>query len=194
MTTLKELTSENHKRAEESWFAKELLSGEIDPILYYVYIYNQSYNYDILEQKIPLEMLGVGSIARYDRIRADMEELEQEHGIKLKSTDILLRSTVDYTRHIMRLESINPRGMLAHLYVRHFGDMFGGAIVAKRTPGKGRMYEFEDKTDMIARVRALLELDMADEANTCFDFAIRLFGDLEEWWYEFSLENPRKSD
>ena len=194
MTTLKDLTSDNHKRAEESWFAKELLSGEIDTLLYYVYIYNQSYNYDILEQKIPLEMLGVEHIARYDRIRADMEELENEYNIKLKGSDILLKSTVDYTRHIMQLESVNPRGILAHLYVRHFGDMFGGAIVAKRTPGKGRMYEFENKTDMIARVRALLELDMADEANTCFDFAIRLFEDLEEWWYEFSLEHTGKSE
>ena len=56
----------------------------------------------------------------------------------------------------------------------------GGAIIKKYVPGKGRMYEFNDKEDLKLKVRALLHDDMADEANACFRFAIRLFGELDD--------------
>lgn len=186
--SLKNLTAANHERAEKSWFAAQLLSGNIDPKLYYTYLYNQSYNYDILEQKVPFEMLGLDGMNRYDRIRADMEELENLYDMNMNKRDLLFKSTIDYTRHIMQLETVNPRGILAHLYVRHFGDMFGGAIVAKRVPGSGKMYQFDYKPTLIARLRSLLDDDMGNEANVCFDFAIRLFDDLEQW-YEPSMEN-----
>jgi len=69
-------------------------------------------------------------------------------------------------------------GIISHLYVRHFGDMYGGAIIAKRVPGSGTMYQFENKEEMKQNVRLLLNDNMADEANKCFAFAIRLFEEL----------------
>lgn len=58
------------------------------------------------------------------------------------------------------------------------GDMFGGAMIKKVTPGPGNMYEFENKNELIQKLRSKLSLNMADEANTVFDFAIKLFEDL----------------
>lgn len=178
--SLKELTAQNHKRAEESWFANELLSGEIDPHLYYVYLFNQSFIYQALEELLPLQMLDIEDIERYNHIMGDLEELEQMFSF-YASSDYMMRSTIDYTKHILDLEKHNPRGLLAHLYVRHFGDMFGGAIISKKIPGQGRMYRFENRPELIKKVRALLDDNMSNEANRCFDFAIRLFEDLEEW-------------
>jgi heme oxygenase len=57
--------------------------------------------------------------------------------------------------------------------------MYGGAMIAKRIPGSGKMYQFENKQELIAMVREKLDDSLADEANKCFDFAIKLFEELE---------------
>jgi heme oxygenase len=69
--------------------------------------------------------------------------------------------------------------LLAHIYVRHFGDMYGGQMIAKRNPGSGKMYQFENVDELKEIVRSRLDDDMSDEANMCFQFAIRLFKELE---------------
>ena len=74
--------------------------------------------------------------------------------------------------------SINLSCILAHIYVRHFGDMYGGQMIAKRNPGSGSMYVFEDVEELKTTVRAKLNDDMADEANRCFEFAMQLFEEL----------------
>jgi hypothetical protein len=58
------------------------------------------------------------------------------------------------------------------------GDMFGGAMLKKIVPGEGTMYDFENKNDLIQKLRAKLDDSLADEANVVFDFAIKLFEDL----------------
>ena len=176
---LKELTWENHKSAERKKFAKTLLSGSIDPALYYKYLTNQFYSYVALEYKLPLSLLGLEEIRRSNLMRDDLQELEQTYGFVFDG-NLLTQSTQEYITYCEELYVNNPAGLIAHMYVRHFGDMYGGAIIKKCVPGKGRMYEFNDKEDLKLKVRALLHDDMADEANACFRFAIRLFGELDD--------------
>ena len=80
-----------------------------------------------------------------------------------------------YEKHLL---SLDKNGILAHLYVRHFGDMYGGQIIKKRNPGSGTMYDFENVEELKTQIREMLTDDMADEANRCFEFAIRLFEEL----------------
>lgn len=77
---LKELTWENHKSAERKKFAKTLMSGSIDPALYYKYLTNQFYSYVALEYKLPLSLLGLEDIRRANLMRDDLQELEQTYG------------------------------------------------------------------------------------------------------------------
>ena len=51
-------------------------------------------------------------------------------------------------------------------------------MIAKRVPGSGMLYKFDEKDLLKSKVRAILNDDMADEANICFEYAIRLFGEL----------------
>jgi heme oxygenase len=81
-----------------------------------------------------------------------------------------------YAGHVMALEEKDD--LLAHIYVRHFGDMYGGQMIKKRNPGSGKMYEFENVEELKTTVRAMLHDDMADEANLCFEFAMQLFEEL----------------
>jgi len=68
--------------------------------------------------------------------------------------------------------------LLAHIYVRHFGDMYGGQMIANRNPGSGKMYEFNNVEELKTTVRSMLHDNMADEANRCFEFAMELFEEL----------------
>jgi heme oxygenase len=79
----------------------------------------------------------------------------------------------------MLQESDNNHGLLAHMYVRHFGELHGGQMIKKKIPGNGLMYEFAGDTKyLIEEFRKLLDDDMAEEAKICFDFASQLFDEL----------------
>ena len=69
--------------------------------------------------------------------------------------------------------------LLAHIYVRHMGDMAGGQMIAKKVPGSGRFYKFKDKEALKIKLRERLNNNMASEAKVAFDFATDLFTELE---------------
>ena len=177
MSKLKELTWENHQKAERTEHARKLLKG-MTPQEYHRYIYNQYVQYAVLESKAKsLNVLdGIESISRAAKIKEDMSELELEHSIQ-RNVDLLCPVVSRYTGHVMDLDA---NGVLAHIYVRHFGDMYGGQMIAKRNPGSGKMYEFENVDELKIKVRSMLSDDMADEANRCFEFAMELFEELKD--------------
>lgn len=177
MSKLKELTWENHQKAERTKHARKLLTG-MSPEEYHKYIYNQFCLYSVLETKAnELNVLeGIEGIARAAAIRADMEELEQEYSIE-RDARLLCPVIAEYTQHVMSMTE--QQEVLAHIYVRHFGDMYGGQMIKKRNPGSGKMYEFDDVEQLKTEVRSRLSDSMADEANLCFEFAMQLFEELD---------------
>lgn len=177
---LKELTWENHKKAERKGFASELMSGKIAPQRYYQYLTNQLYSYNVLEaclRECGFPELYWG-VFRAEHIKADVQELEQKYGYVFDPSDIFY-STSEYVDRVDQLACKNDlNGLVAHMYVRHFGDMYGGAMIAKKVPGSGRYYQFENKEALKEGLRSLLSDSMAPEANVCFEFAIRLFEEM----------------
>jgi heme oxygenase len=105
-----------------------------------------------------------------------MEEIESEFDIQ-RNGDLLCQVVADYTEYVLHMRDKDE--FLAHIYVRHFGDMYGGQMIKKRNPGSGKMYEFNDVEQLKTTVRKMLHDDMADEANICFQFAMQLFEELE---------------
>jgi heme oxygenase len=185
---LKALTKEHHDNAERTEFADMLLSGNIPPRLYQQYLAAQLANYSALESAvtIPIEL---ESIFRSTQIEDDLIEIENMYDFD--EVEEPLKSVVEYQKHIDVLyEDENNTGLLAHLYVRHFGDAHGGQIIKKHVPGTGAMYEFDDRKALIAGVRELLDDDMADEAKICFEFAERMFFELIELYHD----NPEDYD
>lgn len=179
MSKLKDLTWENHQKAERTEHARKLLKG-MPPEEYYRYIYNQWVIYAVLENQAKQYgvLTGIESITRANAIHTDMIELEHEYGIK-RDANLLCQVVADYTDYVMHMQDRDE--FLAHIYVRHFGDMYGGQMICKRNPGSGKMYEFENVDELKTTVRAMLHDDMAEEANCCFEFAMQLF---EELGYE----------
>lgn len=168
---LRDLTRDKHNLAESSRFAKYLISGNITPSIYAQYLYNQYFCYWYLEKRATnLGVLdGIETIKRSHKILHDLIELNVDDEL------FKCKSTLDYCSYV---ENLNPEQLIAHIYVRHFGDMFGGAMIKKKIPGEGTMYDFENKQELIAAVRSKLTPEMASEANKVFDYAIRLFEEL----------------
>lgn len=169
--TLREAIAEKHDKAEKHRFVVLLLSGQLPTGAYAEYLFNQAMCYFALEQAADQHGLlnDIQGIRRSALIEQDANELGRN--AKVHS------STRDYIRYV---GTLSADLLWAHIYARHFADMYGGQMIKKVAPGSGRMYEFEDRPGLIAKVREKLSDDLADEANRVLDFAIRLFDEVAD--------------
>ena len=193
--SLKKLTDSIHKRAEQMPWAKHMLAGNMTNRQYGQYLYNQLQIYSALENRAAELRLFIDhpvleKIRRVMQITHDLRHYKYHTG--LESTTL---------RYIDYISTASLQDVLAHIYVRHFGDMHGGQIIKSKLPEPMQLeaftddsdniiptlehmytnlYIFEDKYELIKYVRSLLTLEMADEAILCFQFAIDLFSDLEK--------------
>ncbi len=173
--SLKELTKEAHTSAERQEFVKVLFSGSIDPELYAAYLKNQHPQYEILEVcAMPHGLLnGLPDIRRAPAILADHLELKNQ-----TDPDPQILPVVDrYIKYVLSIKD-DPKKLMAHLYVRHMGDLAGGQMIAKRVPGSGKYYQFEDPETLKTAIRERLDDSMADEAKVCFQFATDFFKEM----------------
>ena len=173
--SLKELTADAHKLVESKPFVKVLFSGKIDPILYATYLYNQYAAYEILESHALIVGLlnDLPGIQRAAKLLEDFKELwptDQE-------VPTLATATLLYKEHINTISNDSDK-LMAHLYVRHMGDLYGGQMISKKIPGSGNFYKFDNADELKAAIRAKLDDSLADEALVCFKFATQLFEEL----------------
>ena len=170
MTTLKELTAEKHKEAEAQPFLKSIFAGEVDYFKYVDYLYQLLYIYRVLEELGDNKHIftGMDSIKRRNAIELDYTELMGD-----PPYPIVRESTQDYVNYLKSIADDGPK-LLAHIYVRHMGDLFGGQQLAKLLPGPNNMYKFDNIPELIKVFRAKCEISLADEANKAFDYNIKM--------------------
>ena len=181
---IKELTWEYHKNAERQQFVKLLLSGTIDEKLYATYLYNQLKCYSKLEQYC-LEsslFLDTLNLPRAEHIFYDYRALWGDIGTPPIETE----STKAYVKHLDTIRGENEK-LYAHVYVRHLGDLSGGQMIKRKTPGPNRYYIFkhgeakEYKRIVKERVESYLnlyEVNVLPEAIFCFESATKLFKEM----------------
>jgi len=169
--SLKELTTEKHVAAEAHPFTKLLISGNMPKEVYADYLLNQHMAYLALEDLASSNNLlaGIEPIRRANAIRNDLQELGITDKLKIYP------ATIKYVDH---LATLTPQELMANIYVRHMGDMYGGQMIKKVIPGSGTMYNFQNRSDLAAELRTRLTDDMAVEANVCFDLILELFTEL----------------
>ena len=186
MLDIKELTMQHHKDAERQAFVRILMSGEIDEKLYATYLYNQLQCYSVLEKYGLHNSLFIDTpgILRAEHIHYDYRNLWTDIGAPPEIT----QSTKEYIEHI---ESIQDEAMklYAHIYVRHMGDLSGGQMIMKKTPGPNRYYKFKHKEvgdykrivkETINTYLNVYEHSVVPEAKYCFESATKLFKEMTE--------------
>ena len=186
MLDIKELTMQQHKNAERQEFVRILMSGEIDKKLYATYLYNQFQCYSVLEKYGLHNSLfrDTPNLLRAEHIHYDYRALWTDIGAPPEITE----STKQYIEHI---ESIQDEAMklYAHIYVRHMGDLSGGQMIMKKTPGPNRYYKFKHKEvgdykrivkETINTYLNVYEHSVLPEAKFCFQSATNLFKEMKE--------------
>lgn len=172
--SLRDLTKDKHTDAERTAFAKVLLSGKITKEQYACYLTQMMAVYGVLEHQAAAHGLfeGLHGLARCRAIYDDLCELSG--GVNYA----ILSSTRAYTDYLSTLEDKDK--IMAHMYVRHMGDLFGGQMIASRVPGEGRFYKFNNVESLKTAIREKINDSMGDEANIAFDHAIAIMKELNE--------------
>lgn len=171
--TLREFIKPIHDRAEHHPMAQSMIKGTISVEAYVDLLANLLIAYGDIESKA--RRVGwidqLDGISRFTAMLEDLVELVSEHDIKPTIYNDFIAEYCD------RVWQQTREGTLAHVYVHHMGDMFGGQMLKGKLPGKCRRYVFENKNDLVARIRGNLVHDEANmqEAVAAFDFVIGLY-------------------
>lgn len=175
--SLKELTAEAHSLAESQPFVKKIFSGTITKEEYISFLINQELIYATLEMFASESGIldNLHGIHRAANIHQDICELVDDVS-SLASLE-LAQATNDYLDHLESIKN-DPNKLMAHIYVRHMGDLYGGQMIATKVPGSGNFYKFENAEELKSAIRDKLDDSLADEALLCFKFATQLFEEL----------------
>ena len=172
MLPLKEAIAEKHSLAEKMTFNQRMFKGELSKEEYIAYLLQQLGIFDAIEQ----HELPHPSLNRINNVLMDIRELmelEEGQGIQVE----LLDSTREYRNY---LNTLNKEEILPHIYLNYLALMFGGQMMKSKTPGSGKMYEFDgDMREIAGSIRAIQKDEWADEANKALDYNINIFDELQ---------------
>lgn len=170
MTILKEYTNSKHREVEALPMIQCIMKGpSVEQYVYYLYELKEIYR--VLESHANQKGIlnGLDGIERYQNLVNDIDELHLNYSRSLHN------ETLQYFNYLDNLVLINSKMLLAHVYVRHMGDLYGGKLMARVVPGSGTAYNFSNRPELIKAFNNKLTLDLANEANVAFDFFIRIF-------------------
>lgn len=182
MNNLKELTKEAHRSAERTSFMNRMIKKEISPEQYYVYIKNQLFVYTTLEYYATEAGIFDGNmevVARCTSLLEDVMEMELKNDFDEAP---ILKASHEYVKYIQNIKDDTDR-LLAHVYVRHMGDLSGGQIIKKLVPGPTHLYEFNGNTEDLKNIiREKLHDGLEVEAKVCFNMVQEFLEELEKYF------------
>lgn len=168
--SLKNLTAEKHREAENSLFMKSVFAKTLPQDLWIDWTYQKWLFYGTLEGCAGAAGLlnDLPDIRRAFYLFYDFEQMNIQ-----RKAYCFRDSTKEYHNYILSV-SQDPKRLMAHVYTWHMGDLFGGQMIRKTVPGSHRSLEFADRSLLINNVRTKIDDSMAEEANCAFSWAIRM--------------------
>jgi len=172
--SLKELTKKSHDAAEHTPFMKAVFKKSMPLAVWRDFTF-QKYNfYKIIEDRCRRQSL-LGGIEGIERTSALYEDYSSMGDV---NSSTLRPATTDYMAYLNKLSE--PNKLLAHLYVWHMGDLFGGQMIKGLINASSHALEFENVEELKLSIREKLNDNMADEANVAFDWAIKIMNEFND--------------
>jgi len=173
--SLKDLTKDKHTLAETTPFMRAVFAGTMPMTVWIDYTYQKHLWYKEIERAAQEAGLleNLAGIERADLIKYDYNEMIKDTFIYNTYKEV----TKDYVIYLKTLK--DPKKILAHLYTWHMGDMFGGQMIKKIIDAPHSHLEFANAMSLISVMRPMLTDDLADEANTAFDWAIKILNEYD---------------
>ena len=175
--SLKELTADKHKEAESTNFMRAVFARTLPEGLWADWTYQKALFYGAIEGAAGANGLlhDLPDLRRAFYLFKDFDAMWDKNTTRPDFRPVV----VDYYNYLLSIGK-EPNRVMAHLYTWHMGDMFGGQMIKKIVPGVHRSLEFEDTMTLMTNIRAKLDDSMAEEANTAFDWAIRMMRDYDK--------------
>lgn len=172
MLPLKEAIAQKHSEAEKMPFNQKMFRGELSNEEYVSYLTQQFVIFDTIER----DELPHPSLYRSRKVYADIKELDL---MELKDAESLDNKTLEATNEYRKyLNGLSKEEKLPHVYLNYLAIMFGGQMMKEKTPGSGKMYEFEDMREAAGSIRAIQKDEWGDEANKALDYNINILDEL----------------
>jgi heme oxygenase len=166
---LKEATAVKHKEAERKNFNVLMFNGKLTAPHYILYLKSQYAIFSAIEDN---HTLPHSDLNRKQAVKDDLNSLGLEYEYQYNTPDEKTKLYVEY------LKTLSYDEVLPHIYLNYLAIMFGGQMMKAKTPGTGKMYDFNDMNAAAGAVRAVQSDDWADEVNKGFDFMIAIFDEL----------------
>lgn len=165
--TLKEQTADSHARAEATSFMKAVFEKRMTKEAWTDFTFQKYLMYDVLELKADTYNLldDIQDIKRAKLLKEDFD-IMSTGPVKPRP------SVQSYMTYITNLH--DPAKIMAHIYVWHMGDLFGGQMIKKIVEGSHKSLEFTDVNALKEKIRAKLDDSMGAEANVAFEYAIKI--------------------
>lgn len=164
---LREAIAELHSKAEKMEFNQRMFRGELSTDEYIKYLYQQIAIFDAIEA----DELPHPSLARVEKVREDILELNPIFDIMQ-----VLPITTAYSHYI---STLTKEERLPHVYLNYLALAYGGQMMKSKTPGSGRMYDFENMHEAVGAIRAIQKDEWADEVNKGFEYIITIANELQ---------------
>jgi heme oxygenase len=149
-----------------------MFKGELSNDEYVLYLSQQLAIFDSIEK----DELPHPALNRSKNVFEDIKELldiKEGQGLDIRP----LASTNTYRKY---LNGLSKEEKLPHVYLNYLALMFGGQMMKAKTPGSGRMYDFEgDMKEIVGSIRAIQQDEWADEANKALDYNIAILDELQ---------------
>jgi heme oxygenase len=176
--TLRDRTWALHTAAERSGIINDMLRGKADRRGYALLLRNVLPAYRAMEQALDAgrdrkiySAFAQPSLYRSERIASDLAAL---HGDNWESDLPQLPEADRYAETVTQAGEGDGSRLVAHAYVRYFGDLSGGQVLKRLlsktlglSPEALNFYEFPEITDPAAFKQAMREAIDRDVAQSC---------------------------
>jgi len=148
-----------HMETERHPMAMTLVKG-MDAEVYAVYCFNLHLIYDVMERFAVERNLIDPDTCRAIRLYNDYLELWDEiYEEDMEAEPPTFVSTRSHIDRIMRINNDDDK-LMAHIYVRHGGDLYGGQMIKDLVPGKATVFDFVDLKKSIKELESRLNDNM----------------------------------
>ena len=163
-----------HDSAEQTKLAKDLMSGNIDPIVYKNYCYQLYLIADVIESNVRLPP----SLCRKLLLIDDMLELPS-------GTVKACPSTIEYVDYLSRQYKPALQGQSkGHIYTHYLGWLYGGQMIAKNITLPTNHLKFDNVKTCVNHIRDKILVYLTDydkiEARKAFEYTIKIYQELYE--------------
>ncbi len=167
MSILREYTRDSHVLVENTKFMRAIFEHKLSLQLWYDFVYQKSLFYEVIED-----------IAEASKFTEDMLEINKQNDLRSEAsaqshTFHHRDATVDYYKYLNTIP-VGDRRILAHLYVWHMGDMYGGQMINRVLGTNSASLTFTNRALLIQKLEQKLDIDLVSEANIAFEWANKI--------------------